>query len=288
MYQITKKSVFITGVSSGFGFQVTKKLLEQNYFVVAVIRGGMIRGKNIFSEFSTQIANKQLILLDGHLDNRESLESCLIEAFNYFPDGLDILINNAGFGLLGPVELQEEKQIRMQFETNFFAPLFIIQKLLPLLRKKQGRIINLSSLVGFNVFPFYGIYSASKHAIDSLTEALYYDLSIFKIQVCAIEPGGYKTGFSQNSKVSKESHHEFYQYEKRMIRFSKFLEFIQKKIEKDPAAVVDTIIKLCNKKNIPVRIRVGTESHINWFLKKILPDQCRIILQDWVYRRFFF
>lgn len=288
METTTKKTVFITGVSSGFGYLVTKILLEKNYFVVGTLRGGEARGKEIFADQMDKINNKSLIFIDAHLDQSASLHHCTEQVAQLFPQGLDVLINNAGYGLLGPIEIQDEKQIRLQFETNFFAPLFIIQKLLPLLRKRQGRILNLSSLVGFNVFPFYGTYSASKHAIDSITEALYYELSEFNVQVCAIEPGGFKTKFSPNSKIGLLDHPEEKMYEKRIKNFNKFLDYVQDKIEKDPIIVANKIIELCEAPKIPVRVRVGFEAHLNWILKKITPDQWRIKIQDWLYKRFFF
>jgi NAD(P)-dependent dehydrogenase (short-subunit alcohol dehydrogenase family) len=283
-----KKTAFITGVSSGFGYLVTKMLLEKNYFVVGTIRGGEARGREVFADQVDKINDKSLVLIDAHLDQPASLLHCIELSIQLFPQGLDVLINNAGYGLLGPIEIQDEKQIRLQFETNFFAPLIIIQRLLPLLRKKQGRILNLSSLVGFNVFPFYGTYSASKHALDSITEALHYELSEFNVQVCAIEPGGFKTKFSPNSKIGSLEHPEEKIYEKRIKNFNTFLGYVQTKIEKDPLIVAGKIIELCEAPKIPVRVRVGAEAHLNWILKKITPDQWRIEIQDWLYRRFFF
>lgn len=283
-----KKYVFITGISSGFGFEITKALLKKNYQVVGAIRGGEKRGFDIYSEYATYIQNKSLQFIDVELNKKDSVDVCMEKVLNLLPEGLDILINNAGYGLLGPIELQSENDIRDQFETNFFAPLFIIQKLLPLLRKRKGKILNFSSLVGFTVFPYYGTYSASKHALDCLSEALYYDVNEFGIQVCAIEPGGYKTKFSPNAMISKENHPEAKNYSERIEKFNKFLVFVQKKVEKDPVEVVKKVICLCESKKIPVRIQIGSESHLNWLIKKITPDQLRIKIQDWIYKTFLF
>lgn len=255
---------------------------------MGTLRGGETRGREVFANHSDKINDKSLILLDTHLDQPASLHHSIELLIQLFPQGLDVLINNAGYGLLGPIEIQDEKQIRLQFETNFFAPLFLIQKLLPLLRKKQGRILNLSSLVGFTVFPFYGTYSASKHAIDSITEALHYELSEFNVQVCAIEPGSFKTRFSPNTKLGSLAHPEEKMYEKRIRNFNRFLDYVQKKVEKDPVVVANRIIELCEAPKIPVRVRVGGEVHLNWILKKLVPDQWRIGMQDWIYKRFLF
>lgn len=285
---MSKKYVFITGISSGFGFETTQKLLEKNYTVIGTIRGGLERGSQVYADFKDKIDSQQLRFVDVDLNKKESLDACLEKVISQLPEGLDILINNAGYGLLGPIELQSEQQVRDQFETNFFAPIFIIQKMLPLLRKRQGRILNLSSLVGFTVFPYYGTYAASKHALDALSEALFYELEAFGIQVCAIEPGGYRTRFTPNSRAPLMSHPEASHYSERTRRFNGFLDFVQSKVEKDPSEVVNIIVDLCEKRSIPVRMQVGFESHLNWLLKKITPDQWRIKVQNWIYKKFLF
>lgn len=282
------KSVFITGVSSGFGFLTTKKLIEKGYVIIAALRGGEVRGREIFKSYINYIDDKKIIFLDVDLADKKSLNLALDQAKIHLNGGLDILINNAGYGLLGPVEIQDEEQVRLQFETNFFAPLFITQRLLPLLRMSKGRILNISSLVGFNVFPYYGTYAASKHALDALSEALHYDLKEFGVDVCAIQPGGFKTNFSPSVQVGKEDHPERHIYENRITKFKKFLKFVENKIEKDPLIVANKIIQLCEAQTIPVRVQVGSDAKSNWIICKLSPDQLRIKIQDWLYKKFFF
>lgn len=283
-----KKTVFITGVSSGFGYLIASRLLDSGYKVISALRGGKERGEEIFASFSSKINSGDIIFINVNLDDSMSLKTCLDEAKSHLVDGLDVLINNAGFSLLGPIELQGQSDVRLQFETNFFAPFFIIQELLPYLRQNEGRILNLSSLVGFTVFPFYGTYAASKHALDILTEALYYEVSQFNVQVCAIQPGGFKTNFSSNIKLPSLQHSQKRFYIDRLFRFEKFLKFVENKIEKDPNIVADAVLKLCRKKKIPVRVTIGGEVFFNLMLKKFVPDQWRIKVQDWLYKKFFF
>lgn len=284
-----QKTVFITGVSSGFGFLTTQKLLNKNFRVLAGLRGGAERGNLLFKDQQKFIDQGQLIFIDIDLAIKEKLHQALAKIESLVVnDGLDILINNAGYGLLGPIEIQDEEQVRLQFETNFFAPLLIIQKLLPHLRLKKGKILNLSSLVGFNVFPYYGTYAASKHAIDALSEGLYYDVKEFGVQVCAIQPGGFKTNFSPNVKIGKDNHPARSIYENRITRFKKFLSFVEEKIEKDPNIVCDRIVKLCESEKIPLRVQIGSDSKFNWVMCKISPDQMRVKIQDWLYKKFFF
>lgn len=283
------KTIFITGVSTGFGFLTTQKLLDQGYRVIAALRGGEERGRTLFTNYLSHIDRNQLIFVSVDLSSSADLNRALDQVVKHLgAEGLDVVINNAGYGLLGPIEIQDESQVRLQFETNFFAPFTIVQRLLPHLRKSKGRILNLSSLVGFNVFPFYGTYAASKHALDALSEGLYYDLKEFQIQVCAIQPGGFKTNFSPNVKIGRDDHPQRSIYETRIQRFKKFLSFVENKIEKDPKIVVQKILKLCTQEKIPLRVQVGSDSWFNWVICKISPDQWRVQIQDWLYRRFFF
>lgn len=284
-----QKTVFITGVSSGFGFLTTQKLLNKNFRVLAGLRGGAERGNLLFKDQQKFIDQGQLIFVDIDLTVKEKLNQALAKIESIIiNDGLDILINNAGYGLLGPIEIQEEEQVRLQFETNFFAPLLIIQKLLPHLRLKKGKILNLSSLVGFSVFPYYGTYAASKHAIDALSEGLYYDVKEFGVQVCAIQPGGFKTNFSPNVQIGKDNHPARPIYENRITRFKKFLSFVEEKIEKDPNIVCERIVNLCEAEKIPLRVQIGSDAKFNWLMCKFSPDQLRVQIQDWLYKKFFF
>lgn len=275
----------LTGVSSGFGYLLCQKLLKNNYIVIAVLRGGEERGRQIFDSFVSYVDSRHLIFLDCDLSNSNSMEELEKSLRPLLNNGLDILINNAGFSLLGPVEAMSDSQIRDQFEVNFFAPVRLIQICLDSLRAKKGRVINLSSLVGFTVFPFYGLYSASKHAIDALTEGLFYELADFGIQVCAVAPGGFKTEINKSSKFGEKPH---FLYKRRLEKFMNFLGYVQNKIEKNPEVVVDKLFRLCEASRIPLRCRIGIDAHLNWILKKIVPDLLRVKFQNWFYKKFFF
>lgn len=285
MKGLVGQKILLTGVSSGFGYLLCQKLLTNNYFVIAVLRGGEERGRKIFYNFISYIDSHRLIFLDCDLSDPKAMEDLEKSLNCLLADGLDILVNNAGYSLLGPVETMSNSQIHNQFEVNFFAPVRLIQICLNPLRAKKGKIINISSLAGFTVFPFYGIYSASKHALDAFTEGLFYELSGFGIQVCAVAPGGFKTEINKSSKFGEK---KLSLYQLRLENFMHFLVKVQNKIEKNPDIVVNKIFKLCEASQMPVRCRIGIDAHINWILKKIVPDFIRVTFQNWFYKKLFF
>ncbi len=276
------KTIVVTGITSGFGLDFTKKMQIEGYRIIGLVRGGEIRGQRIFNN----LENIDFVEVD--LKDSTSVDAAIEKVKVLACDGIDILVNNAGYGLLGPIELQTENQIREQFEVNFFAPLKLITLLLPLLRIKRGRIINITSLVGFTTFPFYGSYAATKHALDIITESLYYELRDFGVQVCAIEPGSYKTKFSPNIELGEIDNSAYSFYKNRLDRFKVFLNLVQNKMEKDSSKVVNILSELCIKKTIPTRVQIGSDSKLMWYIKKISPDFLRVKIQHWIYKRMFF
>ena len=193
--------IVITGASRGFGKQAAEALLFRGHDVLAAIRGGEARGRTIFS--AEALATGRLHFIDLPLDSSAALQSVPTWIDSHWSGALDVLINNAGYGLMGPLEHQTDAQVRNQMEVNFFAPLALTRLCLPALKRsaEQGRrprIINLSSIAGLVSFPYYGAYNASKFALEAVSEALLYELAPFGIQLALIEPGGFKTGFNSS------------------------------------------------------------------------------------------
>jgi len=121
--------------------------------------------------------------------------------------GIDVLINNAGYTLAGPLESVGDAEIKAQFETNVFGPLRMIRAFLPAMRaRRRGRIVNISSIVGRLALPFFGPYNATKHALEALSDALRNEVRPFGIEVVLIEPGGISTGFSEAERGALEAY----------------------------------------------------------------------------------
>lgn len=194
-----KKTILITGCSSGFGKLAAEHLATQGHTVFATLRNTNDRNKNVAHEIKTfgEANNLKLFVIDLDVTNETSIQNAMAEIASK-SSTIDVLINNAGYGSFGLQEAFTIASAQQLFDVNVFGILRMNKAVLPLMRKqKSGLIINLSSGVGRLVFPFIGIYAASKHAVEALTESLKIELAPFGIDSVAIEPGGYgTTGFS--------------------------------------------------------------------------------------------
>ncbi len=188
------KVVVITGASSGIGEAATRLLSQKKGFrVYAGVR-------NV--ERTTPMINVQYGQLDvtGDASVIKFIDWVLAEAGR-----IDVLINNAGISLLGPVERTSVEEAQALFDTNVFGPLRMIRAALPSMRKaKSGLIINTSSVVGFLPAPFMGLYAASKHALEGLSESLDHEIRDFNVRVVLLEPSFTNTKLDTNSKQVRE------------------------------------------------------------------------------------
>lgn len=181
------KTVLITGASSGIGEATAKYFLEKGWNVAATMRSRRKAG-----DWTNQ---KGLICPYLDVTAPETIESAIRETLEHF-GSIDVLVNNAGYALMGPLEGVTPQQLNHQFQTNFFGLVSTIQIVLPVLRQQgKGKIINVASIGGRLAFPLASSYHATKWAVDGLSESLRYELRRFNIQVKIIEPGGIKTNF---------------------------------------------------------------------------------------------
>jgi NAD(P)-dependent dehydrogenase (short-subunit alcohol dehydrogenase family) len=186
-----KKTVLITGSSSGFG-KLSAKLFQQ-------------KGWNVAATMRTPEKEHELTKFPGvtvyplDVTDQQSIRNAVDQIIGDFGT-IDVLINNAGFAAAGVLEAATDQAIRQQLETNLFGLIKVTQAVLPQMRKQRdGIIINVSSVAGLIGVPFNSLYSTSKFAVEGLTESLQYELNPLGIRVKLIEPTGYKTEFSGRS-----------------------------------------------------------------------------------------
>jgi len=190
---MTKKVWLITGTSKGFGNIWAKAALERGDYVAATARD-----IDSLAGLKDQYGDA-LLPLSLNVDSREDCFRAVEEVVNKF-GSIDILINNAGFGHFGTVEAITEEEARAQIDTNLFGSLWMIQAVLPIMRKQNsGHIIQVSSIGGVTSFPNLGIYHASKWAVEGLCESLRQEVASFNINVTLVEPSGYSTEWGTTS-----------------------------------------------------------------------------------------
>lgn len=186
-----QKVVFITGVSRGLGKALAETFLSKGYIVMGTSRDGK-------AGFAPGAGQLHLFPLD--VTNREQVFRT-VSAAHAIHHRLDVVINNAGFGLLGAIEESSLSEAREVLETNFFGTLNVTQAALPLLRaQRSGHIINISSIAGLSPAAGYGLYAAAKFAVEGMSQSLADELRPLGIHVTIVEPGGFRTDFmSENS-----------------------------------------------------------------------------------------
>lgn len=179
------KTILITGASGGFGKIWTEAFLQQGYKVAATARNVAVL-KDLAGKYGDAVFPVQL-----DVTNREAAFAAVQKVQQHF-GRIDVLINNAGYALMGAVEEATEQEAKAQFETNFFGTLWLTQAVLPIMRnQKAGHIIQVSSVLGLVTLPTLGLYNASKFAVEGLSETLATEVNGFGINITLIEPNGY-------------------------------------------------------------------------------------------------
>jgi NAD(P)-dependent dehydrogenase (short-subunit alcohol dehydrogenase family) len=187
-----KKTVLITGATAGIGKYTALYLHARGHHVI-----GTGRNEQALAELQTH--GVDALKLD--VTSAASIETAQLEVERITGGrGIDVLVNNAGYGQIGPIEVLSDEDVRAQFETNVFGLLAVTRAFLPGMRARGfGRVINVSSVGGRMVFPLMGIYHATKYAVEAMTDAMRLELRQFGIRVSAIEPGYIKTDFTATS-----------------------------------------------------------------------------------------
>jgi NAD(P)-dependent dehydrogenase (short-subunit alcohol dehydrogenase family) len=197
----SKKVWYVTGASRGLGLSLVKQLLAAGYRVAATSRSAGDLQKAAGADYPDQFLSLNVDLTSAE-DIRHSIEQT-VAAFGT----IDVIVNNAGYGMEGTVEELDENKMRAIFEVNVFATIHVTKFALPYLRKQRsGHIINIASVAGFVGAPGWSIYSATKSAVIAFSEVLALDLSELGIKVTVVGPSGFRTGFlTKESLVSTES-----------------------------------------------------------------------------------
>jgi NAD(P)-dependent dehydrogenase (short-subunit alcohol dehydrogenase family) len=237
---------FITGASRGLGRHFVKAALARGDKVAATARSA-----GTLSELSEAYGDLVLpITLD--VTDRAGVISAVAQAFQHF-GRLDVVVNNAGYGLFGTVEEISEAEFRAQLETNVFGTLWVTQAVLPVLREQgSGHIIQISSFNGVASFPMMGAYSASKFAVEALSDALAQEVAGFGIKVTLVEPGPYGTEWGTTS-AAHATPNKVYDG----VRTA-FYDALKNILVGDPEATGPALLKIVDAENPPTRVFFGS------------------------------
>ncbi len=261
--------VLVTGCSSGFGLLTASRLASRGHTVVATMRD--LEEKNaLLDEVNRRQAKVDIFPMD--VADRESIGRAVsLIASRY--GHIDVLINNAGYGMGGFFEDLSDEDIRRQMETNFFGVQNVTREVVPpMRRRRRGKIINISSVAGFSTSPALGAYNASKWAMEAFSESLRYEMSFFGIDVLLVEPGTYKTKiFYENSRHARNFDNPqspYYALSQHLKK--KVMDYVEH-CRKDPEDVAALIERLIKAKNPPFRNIPDVEGQILYILRRCLP-----------------
>ena len=262
------KNIIITGSSSGFGLKAAKDFADKGNKVFATMRKP--DGKNAEKKAELEGHSSNIKVLDMDVTDDTSVKNA-INAVLAETSNIDILINNAGIMYLGITEAFSVEQAKFQMETNYFGAIRVMQAVLPSMRKSgAGLIINTSSLVGRMSPPFFGTYTATKHALEGYSQALRYEVSPFGVDVVLVEPGPFGTGLLASGQAP--AHSEVLETYGELAGVptamgENFAQMLQSKDAPDPQWVVDAYLKLAEMPTgkRPTRTVVG----ITWGVDEI-------------------
>ena len=240
------KTIFITGASRGFGRIWAEAFLKRGDNVAATARN-ISQLDDLVEKYGDNVLPIQLDVNDRTADF-----AAVHQAKDYF-GSIDVLINNAGYGLFGAIEETSEKEARDQIETNVFGLLWITQAALPIMRKQGfGHIINVASVLGLVTFPNLGLYNASKHAVEGISETLASEVKEFGIKVSIVEPFGFSTDWNNASAIHTAAMPEYDQLKAGMKANAPKAEFWG-----NPVSTGEAIIKLTDADNPPLHLLLG-------------------------------
>jgi len=249
-----KKVWFITGASKGLGLTLVNKLIAEGHQVAATSR----TLETLEAAVGSAPAD-QFLPLEVDLSDEASVEGALLTTWEVF-GRIDVVVNNAGYGIGGALEELGLDEIRDNFEVNLFAPMTVIKKVLPYLRaQRSGHIINISSIAGFAGVLGWSVYAASKHALIGLSDVLAQDLRPLGIHVTAVAPGAFRTQFlTRESLVLGDT--QIADYSDIRASHARYLS-IDGKQPGDPVKAAEALIEIAESPEPPTLLFLGSDAY---------------------------
>lgn len=254
-----KKVVLITGGSSGIGKSIGIYLTEKGYTVYGTSRD------------ATKVKDSSFPIVSLDVRQPKTIQSAVAEVLHN-EGRLDVLINNAGVGITGPLEEIPSEEIKNNFDVNVFGPIEVMKAVLPQMRsQKSGLIINVTSIAGYMGLPYRSVYSASKGALELITEGIRMEVQSFGIEITNIAPGDFATNIASgryHAPLNEGSPYE--------ISYGNTLKMMDDHVDSgsDPIEVAETVLQIITTSKPQIHYKVGAiMQKFSIVLKRILPDR---------------
>ncbi|HEY8955694.1 oxidoreductase [Chitinophaga sp.] len=248
-----KKVWFVTGASKGLGRSLVKQLLSKGYKVAATSRS--------IDDLRKVATGDNFLPLSVDLTTESSIQAAVKETISRF-GRIDVLVNNAGYGQVGSIEELSDAESRSNFDVNVFGLLNVTRSILPYMRAQQsGQIFNISSIAGFiGTFPGFGIYCATKFAVDGLSESLATEVKPFGISVTIVSPGYFRTDFLTSGSLGLPAN-QLAAYQTVRAAQQAHQEEINGNQPGDPEKAVAAIIDVAAEENPPLHLFLGEDAY---------------------------
>jgi NAD(P)-dependent dehydrogenase (short-subunit alcohol dehydrogenase family) len=266
----------VTGSSTGIGFETALLLARSGFHTYATMRD-LKKSRNITEIAAVENLPLKVLQLDVNDDNsvKSAVGKIVAEG-----NRIDVLVNNAGYGLFSPLEDVTLDQIREQFETNFFGAIRVVHEVIPTMRRQRnGTIVNVSSLVGRVGLPLSSAYVSTKFALEGLSESVRYELNEFGINIILIEPGVIKTNFLENLKTADTTSKSESPYAELVDRTTKEFGKMMNS-SSSPIIVAEAILRAITSKDPEFRYVVGDDAESIMRIRQNSTDK---EFENWVY-----
>ncbi|MEO0413334.1 MAG: SDR family NAD(P)-dependent oxidoreductase [Verrucomicrobiota bacterium] len=276
------RNVLITGASTGLGLAIAQRLLPRNdlRLILTARSSSLERFREAGLEESDRLHIRPLRV------NTDCERRAVVSEIDERWGGVDILINNAGVAYRAVMEHLKCEEIDRQMEINFSAPLQLIRLALPNMRRKRGgRIINVSSVGGIMAMPTMTPYSASKWALEGVSEALWYEMRPWNIHVSVVQPGFIHSNSFQNTRMTEASQESFDNssdpYHPHYFYMERFIRKAMNRTWATPESIAKKIEKVMDAKHPPLRVPATPDAHIFGLLRRLVPS---LLFHEFLYR----
>ena len=254
---IKNKVALVTGSSSGMGFATAIMLARAGIHTYASMRN-LKKSKTITELASTENLPLQVVQLD--VNDKKSVKEAITKIVTE-KERIDVLVNNAGYGLFGSLEDVSIEELKAQFETNFFGVIRVTQLVLPIMRKQNsGTIVNVSSVGGRIGLPVLSAYHSTKFALEGLSESMSYELEPFGIRVVIIEPGVIRTNIMNSSIIAKKAQDPKSPYFSLIQKVENNFKLMMENESSPPEEVAKVILGVVTSENPQLRYTVGNDA----------------------------